>query len=110
MSLLATLQAAKDPLKFTSPLFTKGEPVDFYLFLAEQPFVSGGYNMQDLIWSETGVSLALKEPRNISYVYEPSKVGALIRERSHCSHVAARTARYTRRQPSERHVVGSTPS
>lgn len=69
--------AAKDPTAFTFPKLSKGELVDMYAFLLETPNVPRGvYDMSSVIWSETGVRLGQADPRNISYIYEPSKVGA----------------------------------
>ncbi|GFH23635.1 uncharacterized protein HaLaN_21276 [Haematococcus lacustris] len=68
-------QGAKlDPVSYSFPKFNKGELVDCYVFLTETASVRGGhYDLADLIWSETSVALAAQDPRNISYVYEPSK-------------------------------------
>ncbi|KAL6752322.1 transmembrane protein [Haematococcus lacustris] len=68
-------QGAKlDPVSYSFPKFNKGELVDCYVFLTETASVRGGhYDLADLIWSETSVALAAQDPRNISYMYEPSK-------------------------------------
>ncbi|KAG2483364.1 hypothetical protein HYH03_017763 [Edaphochlamys debaryana] len=57
------------------PAFQKGSLMDMYLFISERRHYSGHrYDMSDLVWSETGVSLGdTKEIRKYDYVYEPSE-------------------------------------
>ena len=65
--------AAAHAAQYTSPKFIKGSLLDMYAFVLESPWASR-YNIEDLIWSETGYALAEAETRQYSFTYEPSEV------------------------------------
>ncbi len=66
---------SKEPHRFSAPKFAKGDLVDMYVFLMERPVATGGrYDLAELVWSETGIGLGLKDTRKLAFTYEPSPV------------------------------------
>lgn len=58
------------------PLQAKGDLLDMYCFISEKPqYGHRDFDMADLVWSETGIKLAVPDERNLTYIYEPSQVG-----------------------------------
>jgi len=62
----------KDPMSMSFPKYSKGSLVDMYCFISEKNYLSD-FDMSELIWSETGIELAMSDQRNYTFIYEPSK-------------------------------------
>ena len=56
----------------SNPLYRKGDLVDMYVYLSEEPYL---YNREkgELIWKELELGLATSPERQVNYTYHPSQ-------------------------------------
>lgn len=73
-------QASSDPAAMSNPLYRRGDLVDMYVYLSEEPYLRDR-SSASLIWQEPSIALAASPERQFTYTYQPSKV------RGNCVHV-----------------------
>jgi hypothetical protein len=65
-------QAQSGAPGMSNPLYRKGDLVDMYVYLSEEPYL---YNRDkgELIWKEMELGLATSPERQLNYTYHPSQ-------------------------------------
>lgn len=56
------------------PMFRKGDRVDMYMFISEEPHIRHyGQHEHELVWIEKAIAMTVEDPRQLTYTYRPSE-------------------------------------
>lgn len=66
-------QQQQTPAGAAAPLYRKGDPLDMYVYISEQPYLHDR-SEAELIWTQQEVGLATTTERKSTYTYSPSRV------------------------------------
>ena len=61
-----------------APQYSRGTPLDMYVFLSEQPSFSQFSDSKALVWAEKSFSLGTEPDRKRNITFYPSEVGMLL--------------------------------